>query len=202
MSQPAQMRERTQAGDAASEPRKPVEEPVGESIERLLDRLCAIIPDHPEPGITFRDLTPVFADAEGLHRVVDALAEPFAGQFDAVAGLEARGFLLASAVAYAAGVGLMTVRKGGKLPREVYSREYQLEYGTASLEVHRDALPKGGRVLLVDDVLATGGTAAAAASLVEQVGGTVAGVAVVLELDGLGGREKLDPWKVHALQRV
>ena len=114
MTQPAHMREGTQSAAAVGEPQKPVEEPVKESIEQLLDRLCAIIPDHPEPGITFRDLTPVFADAEGLHRVVDALAEPFAGRFDAVAGLEARGFLLASAVAYAAGVGLMTVRKGGK----------------------------------------------------------------------------------------
>ena len=142
MNQPVQMRQGKHAADAVGEPE--------ESIEQMLDRLCAIIPDHPEPGITFRDLTPVFADAEGLHRVVNSLAEPFAGEFDAVAGLEARGFLLASAVAYAAGVGLMTVRKGGKLPREVYSREYQLEYGTATLEVHRDALPKGGRVLLVD----------------------------------------------------
>lgn len=171
-----------------------------EPIEQLLDRLCAVIPDYPEPGVSFKDLTPVFADAVGLHRVVDALAEPFRGRFDAVAGLEARGFLLASAVAYATGTGLITVRKGGKLPREVYRREYELEYGTAALEIHRDALHPGDRVLLVDDVLATGGTMGAAVSLVEQAGGSVAGLAVVLELLGLGGREALPGREVHALQ--
>lgn len=174
----------------------------GESVEALLDRLCAVVPDYPEPGVSFKDLTPVFADAEGLHRVVDALAAPFAGRFDAVAGLEARGFLLASAVAYATGTGLLTVRKGGKLPREVYSREYELEYGTATLEIHRDALRPGARVLLVDDVLATGGTMNAAVELVEQAGGSVAGLAVVLELAGLGGRERLTGRDIHALQLV
>ncbi|WP_199712636.1 adenine phosphoribosyltransferase [Galactobacter caseinivorans] len=175
-------------------------ENVPESIEALLDRLCAVIPDYPEPGISFKDLTPVFADGEGLRRVVDALAAPFEGRFDAVAGMEARGFLLASAVAYATGTGLLTVRKGGKLPREVFRRDYELEYGSASLEIHQDALKPGARVLLVDDVLATGGTMDAAVQLVEQAGGAVAGVAVVLELDGLGGRAKLAGREINALQ--
>lgn len=173
-----------------------------ETIDALLNRLCAVVPDYPEPGISFKDLTPVFADAGGLRRVVDALAAPFVGHFDAVAGMEARGFLLASAVAYATGTGLITVRKGGKLPREVFRREYELEYGTASLEIHRDALHDGARVLLIDDVLATGGTMEAAAELVEQAGGSVAGVAVVLELGGLGGREKLAGRETVSLQLV
>ncbi|MDR2255165.1 MAG: adenine phosphoribosyltransferase [Arthrobacter sp.] len=173
-----------------------------EPIDALLDRLCAVVPDYPEPGISFKDLTPVFADAQGLRRVIDALAAPFEGRFDAVAGMEARGFLLASAVAYATGTGLLTVRKGGKLPREVFRRDYELEYGTASLEIHQDALHPGARVLLIDDVLATGGTMEAAASLVEQAGGAVAGVAVVLELEALGGREKLAGREVVSLQRV
>ena len=171
-----------------------------EDIDGLLNRLCAVIPDYPEPGISFKDLTPVFADAQGLRRVVDALGAPFLGDFDAVAGMEARGFLLASAVAYATGTGLVTVRKGGKLPRAVFRRDYELEYGTASLEIHQDALRPGSRVLLVDDVLATGGTMNAAAELVEQAGGTVAGVAVVLELNGLGGRERLGGRQINALQ--
>jgi adenine phosphoribosyltransferase len=177
-------------------------DPDQESIPELLDRLCAVVPDYPEPGVSFKDLTPVFADPVGLHRVVDALADPFLGEFDAVAGMEARGFLLASAVAYATGTGLLTVRKGGKLPREVYRREYALEYGTASLEIHRDSIAPGTRVLLVDDVLATGGTMNAAASLVEEAGGVVAGLAVILELDGLNGRANLNGRDVLSLQRV
>lgn len=173
-----------------------------ETIDLLLNRLCAVVPDYPEPGISFKDLTPVFADPAGLRRVIDELAAPFAGQFDAVAGMEARGFLLASAVAYATGTGLLTIRKGGKLPREVFRRDYELEYGSASLEIHQDGLKPGSRVLLIDDVLATGGTMEAAASLVEQAGGTVAGVAVVLELEGLGGREKLHGRPAVSLQLV
>ena len=180
----------------------PVTSQTPETIDALLNRLCAVVPDYPEPGVSFKDLTPVFADAHGLKRVVEEIAAAFEGRFDAVAGLEARGFLLASAVAYATGTGLITVRKGGKLPREVFRRDYELEYGTASLELHRDAFHPGARVLLVDDVLATGGTMEAAAELVEQAGGTVAGVGVVLELGGLGGREKLAGRTTVSLQLV
>ncbi|MGO1320174.1 MAG: adenine phosphoribosyltransferase [Galactobacter sp.] len=177
-------------------------DPDAEPIDHLLDRLCAVVPNYPEPGVSFKDLTPVFANPVGLHRVVDALSQPFLGEFDVVAGMEARGFLLASAVAYSTGTGLLTVRKGGKLPREVFRREYALEYGTASLEVHQDAIEPGARVLLVDDVLATGGTMDAAASLVEEAGGVVAGLAVILELEGLNGRENLGGRDVLSLQRV
>lgn len=158
---------------------------------RLIADTCALIPDYPKPGILFRDLTPVFADGRAFRTVVDALVECFEGTFDAVAGVEARGFLLASAAAYAAGVGVVPVRKQGKLPRQTYAEHYDLEYGSATLEIHRDDLPAGARVLILDDILATGGTLAAAVRLVRRAGYRVAGVGVAMELDGLGGREAL-----------
>ena len=184
-----------------------VPETAHESAIALLDRLCAVIPDYPEPGIVFRDLTPVFADGEGFRTVVDALIEPYAGRFDVVAGVEARGFLLAAAAAYASGKGVVAVRKAGKLPRETYAQEYALEYGTATLEIHRDDLAPGTRVLLLDDVLATGGTLAAAHELFSRAGVEVTGIGVVMELDGLPGRDRLaaagiDLDLVHALQKV
>ncbi len=129
-------------------------------VDKLISSLCATIPDYPKPGIVFKDLTPVFADGAALKAVVDALVEPFKGQFDAVAGVEARGFLLAAAAAYATGTGVITVRKAGKLPREVVSEDYALEYGSATLELHTTDLAPGSRVLILDDVLATGGTLA------------------------------------------
>ncbi|MFT4305603.1 MAG: adenine phosphoribosyltransferase [Microbacterium sp.] len=150
--------------------------------------MIAVIPDYPEPGVLFRDIAPLLADAEGLRVVVDALLEPFAGAYDVVAGIEARGFLLAGAAAVAAGVGLVPIRKAGKLPRPAASVDYALEYGAATIEMHDD-IPAGTRVLLLDDVLATGGTIAAARELVGRVGGVVAGVAVLMELDALGGRD-------------
>jgi len=162
-----------------------------ETVPQLLDRLTALVPDFPEPGIVFRDLTPVFADGVALRAIVDALVEGYAGRVDVVAGVEARGFVLAAAAAYALGVGMVPVRKAGKLPREVIAEHYALEYGTATLEVQPADLPAGCRVLLLDDVLATGGTLAAAATLIERAGWIVAGVGVVLELDGLGGRAAL-----------
>ncbi|MEN2745928.1 adenine phosphoribosyltransferase [Sinomonas halotolerans] len=168
----------------------------------MLDRLCATVPDYPQPGVSFKDLTPVFADAGALRAVVDAVIEPFAGTFDLVAGVEARGFLLAGAAAYATGTGMLTVRKAGKLPRTVYAEDYALEYGTATLEVHTTDIPAGARVLILDDVLATGGTVGAAARLVERCGARVAGVGVVLELEGLGGRGALAGRHVHSLQRI
>jgi adenine phosphoribosyltransferase len=184
----------------------------------MVARLTVDVPDHPEPGVLFRDLTPVFADGTAFRRLVEGLAAPavtdpraaaVAGStaagsapgrdFDVVVGVEARGFLLAAAVALHAGVGVVPVRKAGKLPRERISAAYSLEYGDAVLELHTDAVAPGQRVLLVDDVLATGGTLAAAAALVERLGGVVTAVSVVIELAALGGRERVAPHAVHAL---
>ena len=150
--------------------------------------LIRSIPDYPEPGIVFRDITPLLADAEALQATTAAIIEPFAGQFDVVAGIEARGFILAGAAAIAAGTGLIPIRKAGKLPRPAASVDYALEYGTATIEMHDD-LPVGSRVLLIDDVLATGGTLAAGRKIVEQLGSHVVGISVLFEIDGLGGRD-------------
>ncbi|QAY59821.1 adenine phosphoribosyltransferase [Microbacterium protaetiae] len=157
--------------------------------DRLIraEGLIRSIPDYPEPGVLFRDITPLLADADALRATIDAMIEPFAGTFDVVAGIEARGFLLAGAVAIAAGVGLVPIRKAGKLPRPAASVDYALEYGTATIEAHDDIRP-GMRLLLVDDVLATGGTLQAAHALVAELGGTVVGTSVLMELDALGGR--------------
>lgn len=161
--------------------------------------LIATIPDFPEPGILFRDISPMLADAAALRTVVDAVIEPFRGRFDVVAGIEARGFLLAGAVAIAAGVGMAPIRKAGKLPRPAASVDYSLEYGTASIEMSAD-LPRGSRVLLVDDILATGGTLRAGQQILEQLGLELVGTAVIMELKGLGGQEVAGP--VHAVFRV
>lgn len=150
--------------------------------------LIRSIPDYPEPGILFRDITPLLADAAALKATTEALLEPFAGTYDVVAGIEARGFILAGAAAIAAGTGFVPIRKAGKLPRPAASVDYALEYGTATVEMHDD-LPAGTRILLIDDVLATGGTLAAGRRLIEQLGYTVAGISVLFEIDGLGGRE-------------
>jgi adenine phosphoribosyltransferase len=171
-------------------------------VSELIASLCATVPDYPKPGIVFKDLTPVFADGAALKAIVDALVAPFLGQFDAVAGVEARGFLLAAAAAYATDTGVVTVRKAGKLPRAVVSEDYALEYGTATLELHTSDLAPGARVLILDDVLATGGTLGAAARLFERCGVEVAGVGVVMELDGLGGRSALSGHHVHSLLGV
>lgn len=171
-------------------------------VSATIERLCATVEDYPSPGIVFKDLTPVFADGHAFREVVDALVAPFAGKFDAVAGVEARGFLLAAAAAYATGTGVVTVRKAGKLPREVFAESYALEYGTATLEIHKGDIPEGTRVLILDDVLATGGTLAATASLIERAGATVAGVGVVLEIDMLHGTENLGEHQVVSLLHV
>jgi len=161
------------------------------------------VPDFPKPGIVFKDLMPLFADGPVFRQVIDGIVERYgAGSFDLVAGVEARGFVVAAAIAYATGTGVVPVRKAGKLPRQTYAVSYALEYGEATLEVHRDAFAAGQRVLVVDDVLATGGTAAAALDLVEQAGGSVAGFTVLVELGFLGGRERLAPRTVHALLTV
>jgi adenine phosphoribosyltransferase len=178
-------------------------------LDELIAGLAVDVPDYPVPGVLFRDLTPVFADGPAFRRVIDGLAEPSVadpraaapGQraFDVVVGVEARGFLLAAAVAYDAGVGVVLVRKAGKLPRASLAADYTLEYGTATLELHADAIRPGQRVLVVDDVLATGGTLGAAIALVEGAGGVVAAVSVIIELAALGGRERIAPHAVHAL---
>lgn len=164
----------------------------------VLERMLTV-PDFPSEGILFRDLTPVFADGPSFRAVVDGLVESFAGQFDAVAGLEARGFLLAAAAAIDAGVGVLPVRKGGKLPGDIIAETYNLEYGSATFEVNPASLSAGSRVLIFDDVLATGGTIEASAKLIERAGWQVAGIAVVLELEALGGRAKLAPREIHSL---
>jgi adenine phosphoribosyltransferase len=160
--------------------------PAVDALSRA-ESLILEIPDHPEPGILFRDITPLLADAAALRATIDALTEPFAGTFDVVAGVEARGFLLAGAVAIASGVGLVPVRKAGKLPRPAASVSYSLEYADAVIEVHDDLAP-GTRVLLVDDVLATGGTLVAAHALFAGLGQPVVGTAVLMEIEALGGR--------------
>jgi adenine phosphoribosyltransferase len=166
--------------------------------DRVLD-----VPDFPQAGVVFKDLSPVFADGEGFRAVIDGVVSHYGTDgFDVVAGIEARGFVIAAAVAYAAGVGVVPVRKAGKLPRKVLSAAYQLEYGEAVLEVHADAFIADQRVLVVDDVLATGGTAEATLGLVERAGGRVAGFSVLLELAFLKGRERLDGRPVHALLTV
>ena len=166
----------------------------------LVDRMIAVVPDFPVPGILFRDVTPLFSDADAFATVTAALSEPFDGAFQAVAGIEARGFALAGGIAIEQGVGVLTVRKAGKLPGEVLSESYALEYGEATLELRPSQLPAGTRVLVVDDVLATGGTAEATVTLLERAGYEVVGIAVLLELDGLPGRDRLaSSLPVHAL---
>jgi adenine phosphoribosyltransferase len=183
-------------------------------LDELIASLTVDVPDHPEPGVLFRDLTPVFADGTAFRRMVEGLAAPAAADpraaavaeaadgeasFDVVVGVEARGFLLAAAVAFDRGIGVVPVRKAGKLPRERIAADYDLEYGTATLELHADSIRPGTRVLVIDDVLATGGTLGAAIALIEQLGGIVAAVSVVVELAALGGRQRLAPHAVHAL---
>lgn len=163
------------------------------------ESLIASIPDFPEPGVLFRDISPMLADAAALRTVVDAMIAPFAGAFDVVAGIEARGLMLAGAVAIAAGVGMAPIRKAGKLPRPAASATYALEYGTAVIEMSADLAP-GTRVLLVDDILATGGTLRAGQQVLDELGLTLAGTAVLMELAAFGGQDVTGP--VHAVFRV
>ena len=158
--------------------------------DQLWRSLIVDVPDFPQPGILFRDVTPLLESGEGLRTAVDALAGAFTN-IDVVAGIESRGFIFGAPVAYALGVGMVAVRKPGKLPRATASANYALEYGTNTLQLHRDAVKPGQRVLIVDDVLATGGTAAATVALIEELGAEVAGVAVLIELTALGGRARL-----------
>jgi adenine phosphoribosyltransferase len=165
-----------------------------------LKKLIREVPDFPKPGILFYDITTLLKDPTGLRTVIDALKERYQGAGVAqVLGVEARGFIFAPALAYALGAGFVPVRKPKKLPAKAVREEYQLEYGTDALEIHEDAVQPGQRVLIVDDLLATGGTAAAAARLAERLGGVVAGFGFVVELDFLKGREKLAGYEVHSL---
>jgi adenine phosphoribosyltransferase len=170
-------------------------------VDRLIS-LIRDIPDFPEPGVVFKDITPVLGDGKALSILVDALAEPHKKSgITKVAGIEARGFTLATPVADRLGAGFIPVRKPGKLPHETMREDYALEYGTDALEVHIDSVTQGEKVLVVDDVIATGGTAAAAVRLLRTVGAEVVGIAVFIELAFLGGAEKLDGVPLHALVR-
>lgn len=168
-----------------------------------LDAMKALIkdvPDFPKKGIVFKDITPLLADPKGFDAVITALITPFLYKgVEIVAGVESRGFLLAPAMASRLGAGIVPLRKKGKLPRKVHSATYDLEYGTDSIEAHADAFPKNSKVLLVDDVLATGGTAAAAISLIEALGGKLIGSAFLIELSFLNGRKKLAGQTIHSV---
>jgi len=165
-----------------------------------LKALVRDVPDFPQPGIVFKDITPLLADEIAFSTVIDLIVVHFGrGNVDKVVGIEARGFILASPVAYHFGAGFVPVRKKDKLPWETESEEYELEYGTATLEIHKDGVDAGERVLIVDDVLATGGTARATARLVERIGGKVVGIAFLIELGFLKGRQKLDGYDLFTL---
>jgi adenine phosphoribosyltransferase len=169
-----------------------------------IERLVRDIPDFPKPGVLFKDISPLLADHDGFRAVVDGLAAAGRGPdgavvVDKVVGMEARGFILAAPVALTLGVGFVPVRKAGKLPAAAHQVAYDLEYGTATLEMHRDALAPGDRVLVVDDVLATGGTARATRELVERCGAETVGIAVLIELAFLSGRNALDGLPLTAL---
>lgn len=168
---------------------------------RILDTMRDV-EDFPEPGVTFKDITPVLADGALLAEAVRAHAEPYRGQVDIVAGLEARGFIFGAAVAMHLGVGFLPVRKAGKLPGPTVGVDYDLEYGSARIEIHADDLPDGARVLVVDDVLATGGTAAAGCRLIESCGATVVAVEVLTEIAALDGRTLLEGYTVRSLVTV
>jgi adenine phosphoribosyltransferase len=172
------------------------------SAAKLIAALTREVADFPTAGIAFKDLTPLFADCRGLAVVTDALADVASGA-DLVAGIEARGFLVGGAVAARLGTGVLAIRKGGKLPPPVRAEQYDLEYGTATLEVPADGIELAGRsIAIIDDVLATGGTVTAARRLLERGGARVMAVAVVLELTALGGRDLVAPVPVHSLRQI
>jgi adenine phosphoribosyltransferase len=167
-----------------------------------LSDLVRDIADYPSPGVTFRDITPLLGDGPAFGRAIDALVSRFGGvDVDRVLGMEARGFIVAAPVAKELGAGFVPVRKAGKLPWAVVREEYSLEYGSDKLEMHRDAIHPGERVLVIDDVLATGGTAAATCRLVEELGGIVVGLGFLIEIGGLGGRGRLGERVVESLHR-
>ncbi len=171
---------------------------VQDELTQLIAARIRDIPDYPQPGVMFKDITPLLADGPAFGAVVGGLAAGY-GSVDKVAGIEARGFILAAPVACRLGAGFVPIRKKGKLPAATFAEDYQLEYGTATLEVHTDAFRESDRVLIIDDVLATGGTARATADLVHRAGAQVAGIAVLLELSFLNGRARLADLPLRAL---
>ncbi len=175
---------------------------MSDALSGRLLRAIRDVADFPEPGVTFKDITPVIADGGLLADVVRAHADPWRGAVDMVAGLEARGFIFGTAVALELGVGFLPVRKAGKLPGPTTGIGYALEYGSARIEVHGEDLPDGARVLVIDDVLATGGTAAAGCRLIEECGGTVSGVEVLVEIAALQGRKLLAGRDIRSLVTV
>jgi adenine phosphoribosyltransferase len=173
----------------------------GDELTKLITSLVRDVPDYPQRGVVFKDITPLLADGPAFAAVVEGLAAAY-GPVDKVAGIEARGFILAAPVACRLGAGFVPIRKKGKLPGATFAQEYELEYGTATVEVLTDAFEPSERVLVIDDVLATGGTARATADLVRRAGAEVAGLAVLLELSFLNGRAKLPGLPVTALLTV
>lgn len=181
---------------------EPADTPITEAdLASLVKSRIRDIPDYPQPGVVFKDITPLLADATAFRAVVAGLATGH-GPVDKVAGIEARGFILAAPVACAMDAGFVPVRKQGKLPAATFAQEYSLEYGTATVEVHRDAFEPGDRVLIVDDVLATGGTASATVELVRRTGAEVAGIAVLIELSFLNGRSSVPGLDLRAILTV
>jgi adenine phosphoribosyltransferase len=173
----------------------------GDEVSRLITTFVRDVPDYPQAGVVFKDITPLLADGKAFAAVIEALAETY-GPVDKVAGIEARGFIFAAPVACRLGTGFVPIRKKGKLPGVTFAQEYDLEYGTATIEVLTDAFAPGERVLVIDDVLATGGTARASADLVQRAGAQVTGLAVLLELSFLNGRARLADLPVSALLTV
>ncbi|GLZ06886.1 adenine phosphoribosyltransferase [Actinomadura sp. NBRC 104412] len=172
-------------------------------LDTLIQDRIRDVPDYPKPGVMFKDITPLLADHVAFAGVVDAIVNHHGrGTVDKIVGIEARGFILAAPVAYHFGAGFVPVRKKGKLPANSFEQTYDLEYGTETIEMHEDALAPGERVLVVDDVLATGGTARAAADLVARSGAEVVGISVLMELSFLHGRDKLGNLDVHSLVTV
>jgi len=169
----------------------------------LIEAYIRDVPDFPKPGIVFKDITPLLQSPEGLREAVaglQAVADP--SSYDVVCGIESRGFIFGTALAYATGKGFIPIRKPGKLPHEKISETYELEYGSDTVEIHVDAVEAGERVLMVDDLLATGGTMSAALNLVRRIGGEITACAFVIELGFLGGREKLGDVEIHSLMTV
>jgi adenine phosphoribosyltransferase len=165
-----------------------------------LRKLIREVPDFPKPGILFYDITTLLKDPDAFREVIDRMVEQVKGtEIDVVVGMESRGFIFSAPIAYKLGAGFVPVRKLGKLPSETIEVEYALEYGTATLEIHRDAIASGQRVLIVDDLLATGGTVMGTIELVQRLGGVVAGLSFMVELSALHGREELSQFSIHAL---
>jgi adenine phosphoribosyltransferase len=168
-----------------------------------IETLIRDVPDFPKPGILFKDITPLLADPQGLKNTADMLAGPYKDQsIDVVVGIESRGFIFGTMVADRLGAGFVPIRKPGKLPAEIFSQSYELEYGTDTVEIHADSIKQGRNVVMIDDLLATGGTMEASCKLVERLGGKIAGISFVIELAFLSGRAKLSQYDVHALMTV